>query len=353
MKLFKPAIFFLILQCLFPISLEASSEMAFGYLTNITSNKDFKYLEIVFPSSFANSIKNIYEVDVVKPYEVDERLKEYNLKLKKKYKLYELPEIVEKIDADFFIFGSFVPLPENRIKIVLNFYRYGSNNIFTFTNISKMETEVVRLVDRITKILIDFIDRERLYKTQVIPGGSRLAFLTNLGGEELNLLYYTFMKQGYKISSLQGSSIYNVLTDDSINKFKFIITENNSYDTITDRRKIKFRYGSWAGEKYNEEITYLKKIYRIYDLNYSGLKENILHRLAISFDESIDYLLITGFEDNRKSTWVRCINLKYRDLVWMQSNIEGSDIQEICEKMINSMTTKLKDSLQIKGELNQ
>jgi len=314
---------------------EASPKMAFGYLANTSLELNFDYLETIFPNSFANSIKNIFDVEVIKPLSVNKKLKEYNIKLKKHYKYHEIPEIVEKIDVDFFIFGKFTPLADDKIKIVLNLYQQGSDRIFTFTNIGRMETEIFRLVDRITRIFINYVDAQ-MYQNGIIRRGSRLGIITNLNPPEQNILYAEFMKKGYMISSLQGNTLYNIVNNKSIKKFDPIYTAGNSYDIITDIRKIKFLSKPWEGKKQIEQLSYLKKIYRIYDRNYPETKNRMLDSLANVYT-NIDYLLIIGFNNGRSDAWIRAIHLKRKDLIWMHSNIEGDDIREVTQKIIKRM----------------
>jgi len=330
------------------VSAGATPTMAFGFLANNSDDENFDYLETIFPNSFANSIKNIFDVNVVKPHSINKRLKEYKIELKKHYDPFELPEIIEKIDSDLFIFGNFTPLPNDQIKIRLHLYANGSNRLFTFTNVGKMETEIFKLVDRITMILLNFMSSEKLYMTSVIPGGSNLAILTNIDGEDLNSFYLPFLNRGFKISSFQGNSLKNLINVDMIETYKNISTDENSYEIITDHRKVKFLSGTWSGKKYDQDLKHMKYIYRKYDYDYKKTKKGILGKISSAYSGRINYLLIVGFNEGRSRAWVRCLNLKTKDLVWMQSNIKG-DVQEIADKMIKRMTTKIKDPFKNQG----
>jgi hypothetical protein len=248
--------FFMALCFALGFSLEAGAkpEIAFGFLSNNSKDRNYDYLETIFPNSFANSIKNIFEVNVIKPTALQEKLQKDRLELKKYYNPYELPELMEKIGSDLFIYGKFTPLPDNQIRIVINLYSEKAGNIFTFTNVGKMETEIFRLVDRITVILLNYMANDELYLAKPIPSGVRLAFLTDVSGEELNELYQPFLEKGYSVSSAQGDSIYNRFTIDDMAPLYNIRTRNNSYDLITDRRKVNLLYGTWAGSRYSRDL---------------------------------------------------------------------------------------------------
>ena len=323
-------------------SASASPTMAFGYLANDSKNPDYEYLETIFPNSFANSIKNIFDVRVIKPTQINQRLEKYKIELARSYKTYEVPEMMEKINTDFFIYGKFIPLPQNNILIVLNLYQRGSNMIFTFSNVGKMESEIFRLVDRITQILISLLDVDEMFKTETLPQKSKLAVITNLQGEELNELYYELTQGGYNISSMQGNTLYSPVNENIIEKFKFIYSENNSYDIITDKRKVHFLHGTLSGEPYQDKVDKLKQMYLRYDMNYPETKKEILNRMSQTFDNTIDYLLIVGFTRNRKRAWLRCINMKDQNLMWIQSNITGSGVAPIGASIVQKMGTTLK-----------
>ncbi len=323
--------------------LYATPTMAFGYLTNMSQDSNYDYLETIFPNSFANSIKNIFDVHVIKPHKINERLKEYREELAKDYKSYELPEIIEKIDSDLFIYGNFTPLPNNRIKIVLNLYANGSNRIFTFTNIGRMETEIFKLVDRITQILLNFMGDDSLYLNDTVAEKSRLGILTNLDGAELNRLYCSFMQKGYRIMSVQGNEIRNITDETLINRFRNIYTDDNYYDIITDIRKIRFLFGTWSGTGYIEKVQEFRNIFKKYDYNYPETKNSLLQRLQKAYDNKIDYLIIIGFDEDRESAWIRCIDMNKRDLILMQTGLEGDSIEEITGSVIKRMNTPLKE----------
>ncbi len=315
--------------------------IAFGYLENRSGDKDYNYLENIFLDCCATSII-ISGVEVLKPPVINEKLKQnFNIKLKKGYYSYELPELVTMIGSDLFIYGNFNPLPRNRIKIVLNIYFNESREIMTITNIGRMETEIFKLVDRITITVINII--HKFYKTQKIPPGSRLAVLTNVDGEDANKIYYAFLRKRYRITCFQGNELATHLKVRTFDNFRYITTQDNSYAAVTDWRKLKFFHGTWTGIEYNKRVKYLKGIYKKYDLKYLDIKNMLLRKLNRSFNNRIDHILIIGFNEDKNKAWLRCINIRKRDLIWIQSDIESDTLASdkllnITEKVISYMS---------------
>ncbi len=334
-------LFFIIISFFFAADAAGKSRIAFGYLANNSDERNYNYLETIFPNSFASSISNIFDVDVVKPHAINEKLSKNKLALKKEYHPYELKKLVDKIGSDIFIYGSFTPLPENRIKIILNLYMKKSHHIFTFTNIGKMETEIFKLVDRITQILINYMDREKIYRRRVIQKGSNLAVLTNISGSDLNEFYITLLEKGYRLVHFQGNQLSNNIDNKMINRFMYISSNDNTYDYITDYRTIKFPFGSWAGPAHKKKVEKMKNIYLKYDYDYLDTKTNVISRLNSVYGNTLDYLLIVGFRKGGKEAWVRSIDLKNNDLIWMQSHIKGKSINDVSGEIIKRMSRPL------------
>ncbi|OHD68692.1 MAG: hypothetical protein A2W19_12810 [Spirochaetes bacterium RBG_16_49_21] len=324
-----------IMTCLLAAAAEAAPVMAFGYLANKSKDGNYDYLETIFPNSFAGSIQNIFWVDVIKPIRVNRIMKKYNLRLEKEYRPYELVDIARKLSADYFINGNFIILPKDRIRININLCSSGGR-LFTFSNTGRMEAEIFKLVDRIANIIIDFMSKEKLFMSGIIPGGSKIGIFTNLSGEDLNYLYYSFLSGGYRIAGIQANSLNNNLSTDMIESFKYMSGSENSYQTITDLRSAGFRYGTWAGPGYITELNYIKKIYRIYDQNYFDAKAAILNKMSAAHD--MDKILVIGFNNLKTGAWIRCLDVRSKDLIWMQSDIAGS-IPEICSKIIKRMSS--------------
>lgn len=325
-----------------------AGKIAFGFLSNKSDDPNYEYLETIFPNSFANSIQGIYKAEVLKPVQINEILKKKSLELKKDYEPYEAAELLENLDCDAFIYGSFVPMKNNTIRIVLSFYKKGSNRVFTFTNIGLMETEIFKLVDRITAVFVNFMSDETLYLSKKIAPGSRVGFVTNIDSEDLNALCSAFLSKGYRVSGIQANTVHGYLDEESIEHYKYITTRDNSFDLFTDRRKVKYYTGTWASEKYLESVKYSKQVYYLYDLNYLATKTDVISRLGAAYGSRIDALIIAGFDKKRKTAWVRCLDMNNIDLVWMQSGISGSSVEEIAFKMIEKMNSDLKLPAQIK-----
>jgi len=325
MNFIQKIFFTIFILILFAIQVNAKPTIAFGYIYNIKNERNLSYLEFILPNSFANSVNAIFDVNIKKPLELENELSQTGKSLKKDYEYYELPELVNDFKSDIFIFGNFKSAPDNQIKIVLNIYINGYNEIFTFTNYGRMETQVSRIVDRISIIIINFMSEHNLYKVKKIMPGTKLAVLSNLDGEEQNSLLIAFMEKGYPIVCFQNNEICNPIDSSMINRFSYIRTMKNSYDTVTDWRKSEFYHSTWTDERYFNRIKYLKDLYNKYDLNYEILKNDALDKISNAYKNTIDVLIIIGFSNNRKTSWVRAIDMKEKELIWIQSNIK-SDI---------------------------
>ena len=94
-------------------------------MNNITNSREFNYLEFIFPNSFANSVSAVFDVQIKKPLELEKDLGEQKKTLKKSYEYYELPDLLKDIKSDIFVYGSFEPMRDNQIKILLNIYIKG------------------------------------------------------------------------------------------------------------------------------------------------------------------------------------------------------------------------------------
>ena len=323
--------------CVFHRDVSATS-MAFGYLANKSNDTNFNHLEILIPNSYANALKNKFDINVMKPKAVEDKLKKIELPLQKDYRFHEVPEILGKLNCDYFIYGNFIPLADNRIKISIHLYRKGARDIFTFASTGRLETaELFKLVDQIALILINFIGKEPIYKIETIKAGSKIGILTNLDGEELNLFYCPFMTAGYKLASVQGNTFSNHVSEEIINKFTLITTSDNSLEKISKTILAQFYYGSWAGEKYIDKITRIKKMAVAYDLDFTKTKIKTLNNLQAKYRNTIDYLLIIGFSSGKNTAWLRCINMKSNNLVWIQNGIDGKSVEDITGIIIKNM----------------
>lgn len=317
---------------------EAAPTMAFGYLVNRSKDANYDYLETLFPNSFANALRNIFYVSIVKPAQIDRELARDGLSLRKQYRPHELMDLAERIPADYFIYGDFELLPNDRIRITLSLYGKGLNRIFTFSNVGTMEKEIFRLVDRITLVMVDFLGKNNFFMSGIIPLGSKLGILTNLEGADLNYLYCAFLNAGYGVASMQANCLDNSLTGGMIESFKCVEAAKTSYRRISNPEAVRFLHGTWTGERYYEEITYTREAFRIYDAGYLATRGAVLNELVAR--HGIDMIMVIGFNPSRTSAWVRCLDIKNNDLIWMQSNIRGG-LPGICSAIISRMSTEL------------
>lgn len=322
----------------------ARTTVAFGYLTNRMGNPNFNYMEVIFPNSFASSIEAVYDCNVIKPLKLNELLEKKQLTLQRHYENHELPQITKTIGCDLFIFGYFIPLPDNTIKIVLTLYESGSNQIFTFTNIGRMETEIFKIIDRITLVLFDFFGKNGFFMSKPILRGSSVGLITNLNPEELNIMYAEFFHAGYSVIAVQGNELdsYYAHEDEMMNYFQYFSTDANSYDIITDWSKFTMTLGIWEGKKKKEWQKDLRKIFEIYDLNYKVFKNTVLERYRNIYP-GCDYLLFVVYNPSRTSCWTRAIDIKTKQLIFMHSNVIASgmnaDLQKTTRQLITIIQT--------------
>ena len=104
---------------IFVLNLDAKPRVTFGYMQNIKKDREYNYLEMILPNSFATSVNAIFDVDVKKVVELEKELKQKGRELKKNYEFGELAELSKEIGTDLFIYGSFEPVKKNEIKILL------------------------------------------------------------------------------------------------------------------------------------------------------------------------------------------------------------------------------------------
>lgn len=311
----------LVLAALLAAAQSASADAAFGYLHNRSENGNYDYLETIFPNSFASSIASLHGITVLKPGIVEERLKKHGLALAKTYAPREVPQVAEKIGADFFIFGDFLPLPGNRIEIRLHICERKTREVFSFVNTGKMETEIFRLVERISGIVATYLQNDGLYKTRAVPPGARLALITNLSGEELNRLYLPFLEKGFPVLCAQNNDAVPAVDDSRFANFRYISTKTGSFEAPGEAAGPLFLHGPWNNTGFDREVEGTREFFRRFDSGYTETKGKTLEGFSKAFRNSVDVLLIVGFSENRRSSWVRAIDMKDRNLLWMRSNI--------------------------------
>lgn len=327
---------------------QAKMVVAFGYLNNSSGNINYNYLETIFPNSFASSIQSIYDVDTIKPLQIEEVLNKKNMQLKKTYEYGDLPGVADAAGADIFIFGSFTPLPNNRIQIVLQLYMKDSREVFSFTNVGKMETEIFKLVDRISLIVTSFLNDTSVFKLRGIPAGSRIAILTNIDGSELNRLYAPFLEKGCPVICMQSNDLHAATGSDRFGAFWHIRTRTNSFDSIADWRSVSLKRTAWNAAADDRHIRETRAMYSMYEDNLLSMKNDAMEKLKKAFNNRVDVLLIVGFSNNRKTAWLRAIDVNGKELIWMQSPItpdsfRADPITAIGEKIASSMEEEIKN----------
>ncbi len=328
--------------------------IAFGYLRNVSGRNSYNYVETIFPASFASSIATVYDVETLKPHQVNARLRKHKTTLKLEYEDVDLPGLADKIKADMFICGQFEPLEGNRIRISLNLYDKKNDEMLAITDVGRMETQIYRIVDRITVMVLNFVNRDRILRLVAIPPGKRIAFLTNLDGAELNSLYAAFMGKGYPVTSFQNTELINRLSDADIDRFKYIRTRENSYYRVDDWRKAALRSGTWSTTDNIDENARARRIYRDYFTDFSFRHSEMIERLSKAYGNTVDYVMIIGFNAGRSSAWMRCVDVKERNLVMMQSNIKsgaGDPVVSISEKILETINMPMRNPFEEKAKL--
>ncbi len=314
---------------------------AFGFFINESGNESLDYLEKILPNSFASALSNKHHFDIIKPAQIPGLISTENNGLKRIIKEEDLEEITDDISADYFIYGSFKPLENNKIKLTINVYKKGTSSVFQFEDTGYLETEIFKLVDKIAIQIKNIANESMIYKSEQITSKSKLAILTNLEGDELNSLYYGFLSSGFKISLTQGNEIYSLMDSEQIKKFYHFGGINASYHMIDSKKDVPLWYGTWSGSAYYKMISEEKSVIDKFSFNYIDTKTEILKKIKASSGDSIDYIVIIGFDDSKSNAWIRCLSLKDNKLLITETGIEGSSIDEITKNIIKSMTTGL------------
>ena len=313
-------------------ALKGGKSLAIGTFVNKSGNRDFDYLETILPNALASSLESKYSISAIKPRSIEEIFRKKQIE--KDFSDAELYPLSSGIKADFFIFGTFEPQSGNRIKTEINIYKVNSSSIFTFTDIGFLEVEIFRLIDRLSLNIKNITDPAMHYKSESIPGNSRLAVITNIEGEDLNKLYYEILTRGYKLSSSQGISVKNSIDTEGIEKFYHISSESASYRRIYDRKSITLLHGTWAGGDYYKDILNQRNLHRKYTFEFTDSGKKAYKSMGKIGPGGIDYLMVIGFNDSKSEAWIRCINLKTGNLIFTRSGISGSSVNEITHKIL-------------------
>ena len=76
-----------------------------------------------------------------------------------------------------------------------------------------------------------------------------------------------------------------------------------------------------------------KKTFEKFAFDFSSTYNDFLKRLKGFDNNSTDYLIIIGFNDDRTNAWIRCLSIKDNRLLAAESGIKGSSINEIAKKI--------------------
>ncbi len=316
--------------------LKGGGSIAVGNFVNTSSKNDFDYLESILPTALASSLNTKYKIDIIKPQEIEKILKTKSIE---NYTEKDLYNISSYIKAKYFVYGSFEPQQNNKIKTVIHIYKVNSSNIFTFTDEGFLEVEIFRLIDRISMHIKNITDPAMLYKSENLKQNSRLAVLTNIQGEDLNSLYSEIMNHGHKLNSFQGNSIYNNIGKEDIDKLYYISSETASLRKIHDKNAIKLYYGTWAGKNHFKDIKEQQKIYEKYTFNDDIINKKTFVAINKAAPGKIDYLLIIGFNKNKKKAWIRCVNLNTGNLIFSSATVAGSSINDVTQKILTYISS--------------
>ncbi len=312
-------------------ALKGAETIAVGNFINISSKNEFNYLESILPTALASSLSTKYKINIIKPKEIEKILKAKSLE---KYTEQDLHNISSYIKSRYFVYGSFEPQKNNKIKTVIHVYKVSSSSIFTFTDEGFREVEIFSLIDRISTHIKNITNPAMVYKSENLKQNSRLAVLTNIQGEDLNRLYFEIMNKGHKLNSFQGSSIYNNIEKEDIDKLHYISSETASFRKIHDKNTIELYYGTWSGESHFKDIKEQQGIYEKYTLNYSIMDKKTFAAINKAAPDKIDYLLIIRFNKNKKKAWIRCVNLNTRSLIFSSAEIAGKSVNDVAQKIL-------------------
>ena len=303
---------------------DAKTVIGFGLFENRSKSAEFDYLEQILPNSFAVSVESSFEISTLKPADLSRDLESHNLTLKGNYRDDEIYAVAKALSVDYFVYGSFRSLPENNIEITVNIYNCDTEELFSFVNTGRMETEIFTLVDRLTVIFDELFKKDFLFKTSEITSRSKLAFITNLDPVESNEFYTAFQRAGFTISSVQGNDLSSPLRADHFEKLRYITLKDRSFQRVRGAEPLVFHRSQWNGKTYLTAQENLQNTITRFFYNYPKQQELQLKKLSQSYKFNIDYLFLIGFDKKRHSAWIRGFDLKRFDssLIWIQTGIE-------------------------------
>jgi hypothetical protein len=316
----------------FPCSADT---VAFGYFDNVSGNLEYEFLRTVLPNSLSSALAAEYDFDVIKPSDVDAILISNDFgtmnRLRTPAEIRDLGRKIKK--ADYIVTGSFRPKDENTIEISVGIHDLSGNENLSFmvtgpfSTTGTTSTEVFNLVDGLTDSFNSFITRDHLYQDADVYEKSSVAFITNLGPEEMNSLYRPFMESGYSIVPLQLCETENHLSDDILTyKLKYLAVKKTAFDGKDSDTPQMFYYSPAIGRPMLMYQDTMKKMTVQYYLKFPEQTAQSLKRLNDACRSNIDYLFLLIFRPDRKETMIRVFDCRRFDqkLIWMQDRIGGA-----------------------------
>lgn len=342
MKIFNKHLAIMAAVVLFLITSDTdllADSVAFGYFINKSENRSMDYLQMLLPNSFASSLKNKHNIDTVKPGKLIFLNTAESEFTGKEIEEKDLKKISYYFADDYFVYGNYQPLPGNRIKINVKIYKKYTNRVFSFTEEGKLETELFRFIDRVSYQIKNITSDSMYYKSDSITQKSKISIITNVSGEDLNLLYFSFLKNGYRLSSVQGNELYSHLDENQIKKLSTVSAANAYYHIISDKSEIELFHGTWSGASYYKNLLKQRDVFNKYAFNFEKTFESLSKKIQNFQPDSFDYFIVIGFDEDQENAWIRCISIKNNKLILTESEIKGKGVGEISEKIINTLTS--------------
>ena len=330
------SVFFLMIN-----TVAGAESISLGYFINKSGNENLNYLEKILPNSFASTLKNKYDINVIKPGQITFLTEEEDPEQVIDIKDDDVLSLNDELDTDYFVYGHFKSLDNNRIKLFINVFKKDTKSIFHFEETGYLQTEMFKLIDKISVQIKYIATDEMIYKYEKVSPKSKFSIITNIEGEDLNCLYYEFLSSGYKLSSTQGNELYNIIDYEQINKLYHVSGVNASFHIIHNKKEIELWHGTWSGNAYYKKIIEDQKTFEQFTFNYQSKYDEFLKKLHDFDKNSTDYLIIIGFDEDKTTAWIRCLTIKDNRLLLTETGIEGSSVNEISKKIINSLTTGL------------
>lgn len=297
--------------------------VALGYFSNETDKEEFDYLGEILPNTFASTLFS-NNVKVIKPRKLTKMIEEEeNIELSTNYSEQDLITIAKESKSDFFIFGSFTPENNYRIKLTISVYYAKNHELFSFITMGKLETELFDFVDSIIVQLQNILKSNIYYKSDSIPPNSKFAVISNLLPHEQNTFYMALLKNNFRIGTTGSTDFFNLNYIDGVKMFYEIMTDDGSFGVPVKKEmesKSKFYYGSWDTQKTLSDKKSTVEIVNMYYNDFSSIQKDIFQKYRKA-TKNTDYFLILDFNDSRSNLNLRCIDIKNNKLIWFQRNL--------------------------------